>query len=741
MEHAGAPADLTSQHERLAGLLGQNLASLAVATMRDALEADPALRTAPALQYLIDVAHEELDCRPGRALGIMEAVIPFADVAEIVPGDPLASTFFRANALKVYALALRLTEPTKAQQTIRSAVEMIDGKKHPLLNARLLLVQALVLDANDESLAALVLVRTALPVIKEHGDRSMMLMARQIEGGVLTSLHREPEAYGIFVDALAEARSLADKTSETRLLNNLGQLLERQGRLGDAGEYFTLAARRFYEAGMAAEAARVRWGRARILLWRHQYSEALAEFQALHVEMTTAGSGLDAVVASLDVANTLILLDRRAEARTICFDAADWFSVAGFPVRVAQALECLRTAWPASARGLDRDEPAPPSAFAEQVALEDEEAERILGGLLEQPDRFEHAQFARRKWFRTSGMARRLCKAAREQCAADPHYAMNLAVAATTIASAMLEVGEADDETLHEVLGQASAAYGSAALHLNRLDEALEAFAAAEKASEQVPDAGDLVATVKMGRAVVHWSRHDWGEALACVRSAASAFAERRDTPRLFEATQVEALILEGKGDRAAACAIYAMMHAFATKMNDRELEGRAALNLAVARLDAGDIAAARTLFADAAKIFERLGAQRPAARARLGTGRVELAAGRPGTAALLLRRAEADLRSLSSGNEAGQATLYLAEALLMLGKHQEVSSILASLVTFFGSASAGDGADQAALFLADRARAHLLTRADIQHARNYIAQLDRHPDLVFMPASGSAEC
>jgi tetratricopeptide (TPR) repeat protein len=401
MEDAGLPVH-QAQGTGFAGTVGQNLAILASATMRAALEADPELREAGALQYLIDVAHEELDRRPGRALGIMEAVMPFVGELEIVLGDPVASTFFRANALKVYALALRLTEPVKAEQTIRAAVEMVDEREHPLLNARLRLVQALVLDANDQSGAALALARTARVVFEEHDDHVMVLTARQIEGAVLMELHREVEAYEIFVAALADARLLADRTSETRLLNNLGQLLARQGRFRDADDYFASAASRFLEAGMVVEAVRVRWGKARILLSLHQYSEALAEFQALHAGMEAAGSGQDAVAASLEVAKTLVFLDRRPEARTICLEAADWFSAAGFPARVAQALECWRTAWPASEEGPDQHESPRPFALAEQVAREDEEAEQILGDLLEQPYLFEHAQIARRKWSRTA---------------------------------------------------------------------------------------------------------------------------------------------------------------------------------------------------------------------------------------------------------------------------------------------------------------------------------------------------
>src|SRR5712692_5133891 len=103
--------------------------------------------------------------------------------------------------------------------------------------------------------------------------------------------------------------------------------------------------------------------------------------------MEAAGSGHETVAATLDVARTLILLDRRAEARTICFDAADWFTAAGFRAQVAQALECLRTAWPASEGGLDDESPRP-SALAEQVAREDAEAERAVADILAQPDLF-----------------------------------------------------------------------------------------------------------------------------------------------------------------------------------------------------------------------------------------------------------------------------------------------------------------------------------------------------------------
>src|SRR5258708_15094745 len=94
MKHDGAASH--RNQESLVQLCGQTLERLATATLSAALDEDPALQEEGALQYLIDGAHMELDSRPGRALGIMQAVMPFADVADVVPGDPGAPTALRA---------------------------------------------------------------------------------------------------------------------------------------------------------------------------------------------------------------------------------------------------------------------------------------------------------------------------------------------------------------------------------------------------------------------------------------------------------------------------------------------------------------------------------------------------------------------------------------------------------------------------------------------------------------------
>jgi tetratricopeptide (TPR) repeat protein len=744
-------------------VIGPRLQGLSPLELRDALEAGPALRQVDVLQYLIDVAHDELDRRPGRALEIMDALMPFAETIE---PEQLSTTLFRANALKVHALALRVTQPARAGQQIKAALDLIDQDKQPHLHARLQLAEALVLDAGDGEPRALALARMARGTFEELGDRSMVLMARQIEAAVLTSLHREPEAQRVFEAALHDARSLADVTSETRLLHNLGLLLARQGRLGDAAAFFSRASEGFRSQGMHAEAARARWGGARILLTQGRYEDALAELDAVRSEMEAAGCGQDSVSVSLDVARTLTLLDRSGEARTVCLDAADWFSAAGFPARVSEALEQLRAAWPAAEDSsremsvqcgvgfsvLSSRFSVPPPIHPDRTHLtgsgpraenrepvlrrlgyEEGDAERLLGELLQSQYRFEQARVARKPRFRTAAVARRICDAAHLHRDDDPRFALSLAAAAARIAERLIEHWE-DEETIRKLTGSAWSAYGAASLNLNRLDEALEAYAKAEEAYGGLIEADAPLAKVRMGRAIVHWTRDDWASALGCVRSAASTFAEHHDMPRLFEAKQVEALILGQKGEGAAACSVYEMMLAFAKTMNDRELQGRATLNLANARLDAGDAGTAKSHFLDAVGIFERLGAPGPLARARTGIARAELVAGRPDRAASLLRKAEADLRGLGFSNEANAAKLDLAEALLMLQKHDEVCVLVSSLVSTFRAASTVSGAVTAASFLADAARGHRLTPQQVQHVRDYLLKLQRNPDLLFLP-------
>jgi hypothetical protein len=76
-------------------------------------------------------------------------------------------------------------------------------------------------------------------------------------------------------------------------------------------------------------------------------------------------------------------------------------------------------------------------AFADRIAKEDEEARRLLEGVLESPYRFTRTNVIARSRFHTGGVVRELCKAAREQCDGEPLYAMQLVEAAQVIAEAL----------------------------------------------------------------------------------------------------------------------------------------------------------------------------------------------------------------------------------------------------------------------------------------------------------------
>jgi tetratricopeptide (TPR) repeat protein len=723
--------------------------------LRDAIAAEGLPSRFHVLQDLIDLAHEQLDCHPARALEIMDTVMPFVDQVEI-PAEASASRLgFHAGALKVYAHALTPTQPRKAEQTIREAIRLAEEGDDLRLNATLQLVLALVLDANEESPRALAVTRTAIPVFEEAGDHAMLLTARQIEASILMSLRRVDEAQEIYLSAMTEARRQGDTTSETRILNNLGCVSASRGYQAEAYGYFAAASPRFRDLGMEVEATRVRWGATRIAQSAEQYTEALAEMEAVRVELVAAGCPRDAVIASLEVAGILTLLGRGAEARILCLDAADWFRSAGFPLLTAQALEQLRAAWAVTDERIAEERSVPSRKTRSRIVNEDAETEKELGRLLDSGYLFEYASIYRQKRFRTSNVVRRLCRAAREKGGSEPLFALGLAEVAVKIAE-RLTFEDGREWTFPEARGMAWVEYAAACRSLDQLEDSLRALALAERAyrglpsvlldpasvdlgvhaainmtstetsAEALPTDAAGLAGVDLGRAVVYWSQERWAEALSSVRSAARRFVAHSDAAGLFEAKQIEALILGRTGDPDAACTVHEMMLTFAKTMNDQELEARAAQNLGMARAGSGDHEAARALFVTTATTFKRLGMEAAAAQARAGIARAALAEGRSDEAITLFRAVAADLERLALPVDVALAKLDLAEALLQSRRHEPLKQLCASLVTFFGFETTLIGAIAAAELLADQAQAGTITREDIESVRACLAGLGR---------------
>ena len=371
--------------------------------------------------------------------------------------------------------------------------------------------------------------------------------------------------------------------------------------------------------------------------------------------------------------------------------------------------------------------------FAERIEAEDAEAERILWPILESQYRFTKANITRYRRFYTGGVVRRLCERAWEECQREPRFASVLAETAAAIAEAL-----PDDyypaAAVNELRGRAWKEYSTACRYRGDFPGGFDALARAEHAYRRLIDPDVHLATNDMARAALLFEQQRYDEALPFARKAAEVFAERRDTKRYFDAKEWEALILHRLGDIAAARATYQAAYDMADAAEDVEMKARAANNLGIAYHDEGDLGSASKYFGVALQIYEGLGQTTMVVHARWWIANLSLAGGNARDAAERLPAIIDGLEATGRASGAARARLDLAEALVQLGRFDEVHAIASALVTYFRNAKMITGALTAAAYLKEAARNRSLTVEGVRHVKKYLADVERTPELRFLP-------
>jgi tetratricopeptide (TPR) repeat protein len=371
--------------------------------------------------------------------------------------------------------------------------------------------------------------------------------------------------------------------------------------------------------------------------------------------------------------------------------------------------------------------------FAERIAAEDAEAHRLLDRILDSPYRFARANILGKRRFRTGGVVRRLCEAARQEFNREPFYAMELAQAAQAIASQVPD-DYYPSSLVYDLRGRAWKEYSTACQYLGRYDAGLDALVRAERNYLRVPDSGPGIAAVNLSRAILLWRLQRYEEALPFARSAAQEYTQRRDLLRYVESQEVEAVILERMGEHLKAREIYERAFHAADDLDELPMKARAAGNLGINYRDSGDLGNAGKYLLIAMRLYEELRQDVSVARTRWSIARLPLVAGNFGEAENRLRVAVRDLEAKGLQNDVADAKLDLAEALLMTGRIAEVEMLCAEVALFYREAGLVTGALTAASFLKEAASKRLLRQQHIKMVRNYLLAVREDPDLPFAP-------
>ena len=371
--------------------------------------------------------------------------------------------------------------------------------------------------------------------------------------------------------------------------------------------------------------------------------------------------------------------------------------------------------------------------FMERLETEDAEAEGMLEPILESQYLFTKANITRRRRFHTGGVVRILCERTLKECDREPRFASVLAETAAAIADVLPDDYYPAD-AVNELRGRAWKDYSTACRYRGDFPGGFDALARAERAYRRLSDPVVHLATVDMAQAAMLFEQQRYQEALPYARKAADVFAERRDMRRYFDAKEWEALILHRLGDIASARETYQAVYETADAIEDAEMKARAANNLGIAYLDHGDLGSASKYLRVALQIYEGLGQTTMVVHARWWIANVSLAGGNASDAAQRLPAIIDGLEATGRASGAARARLDLAEALVQLGRFDEVHAIASALVTYFRNAKMITGALTAAAYLKEAAMNRSLTVDGVRHVKNYLADLERAPELLFLP-------
>lgn len=371
--------------------------------------------------------------------------------------------------------------------------------------------------------------------------------------------------------------------------------------------------------------------------------------------------------------------------------------------------------------------------FAAQAQQEYVDAAEALAPLLTNAVAFVRERVEQKPEYRTLGAVRVLAEAANAACEREPIHARNLADAAVVIADA-LSVGNYPLDSIRALRGLAWKERANALRYLAEYELALEALDHAGKEFAHFGSRTFESANLSYIRSVILTYTDRLGEATQQAALSAAIFTEYGDADRAMRARSVQAGVLYYRRDYRGAVAIFEELLAFAEGKGDRVETARQASNAGACWIELGDGLRAESLLVRARETYNARGMRTEVAGADWKLGVIPRLAGDLKESVVRLRAAKAACEQLGMADEAANATLDLMESLLLLGRSAEISPLCSEVMRYYKRAGKVHQALTAAAFLKEAASAGTIRTETVHHVRRFVEELDRRPELVFVP-------
>jgi tetratricopeptide (TPR) repeat protein len=371
------------------------------------------------------------------------------------------------------------------------------------------------------------------------------------------------------------------------------------------------------------------------------------------------------------------------------------------------------------------------SAYANQCAAEDAEADELLQEYFVKPRKAAVLNIRNQRKFHTGGVVRRLNAKAHALFASEPLEALIFADLAQVVAD-LLPDNIYPNNAVYELRGTAWKERANALVRLAKLEEALDSLRRAEQAYGQLRSPSYGLASVELVRGSAYYQRGELEDAAKHAEQAERGYAhlglerQRMKAVHLRASIKLEALELKD------ASATYQQVIDFGQVVNEPELIAKGSYGRANAELGLGNLADAARLFHLALVILREVGPATDRISTEWGLARVVLYGGKPSEAVHRLRDVIAQFEAIGMGSDAALAGVDMAEALLVLERWDEIEKVAAHAFRVLKKAGILTGALTALAYLKEAATKRVLTAATLKAVREYLRRVEREPDLLF---------
>lgn len=380
-------------------------------------------------------------------------------------------------------------------------------------------------------------------------------------------------------------------------------------------------------------------------------------------------------------------------------------------------------------------------AVARRLKTERAAAPRLVEEALRDTPREAWSTLAERSDLQTCGVIERLGTLLDEQMARDPRQALALGDLGVDLAEAIDPAGY-PAITLAQIRALAWKNRGKVLSYLARHNEAIEAFAEAERRIEPFPTLEHDRAIIHLNLAITYQESARYGDAIALLTHCKQVFRDHGDDALFLLTAFCKGVVLQQQHKYREARESHLLLLASSTNIPKRTL---AALHQAIGlcSIELGEFEAAETNLGKAIALHTELGQSLDALKGEHGRGTLLLRKG-------ALRQGIAHLRTVrhqylkgSLAEEAGLCGLEMVGAMLAVGEPEPAETLARTIMNEFLAASLNTRAIAALGYLSEAIAERKASPKLATQVQEYVLSLRSAPEREFLelpqpPATGA---